>query len=121
MVAVAEAEDALLRPALLLVAPGSAERGIEAMFVERLLEPFGLPQVGVQRAVVERVDPLRLRVRILVDDEVDSGSAATASRKAYMSLNFQPVSTWSSGNGSGPGKKAFLAKCRRTDESLPIE
>ena len=42
------------------------------MLVERLLEPLGLPQIGVQGAVVERVDPLRLRGRILVDDELNS-------------------------------------------------
>ena len=72
MAAVAEAEHALLGAAFLLVAPGAAERGVEAVLVERLLEPFGLPQVGVQRAVVERVDPLRLGVRVLVDDELDA-------------------------------------------------
>src|SRR6476469_4786396 len=54
VIAVAEAEHALLRAALFLVAPGAAERGVEAVLVERLLQPFGLPHVGVQRPVIER-------------------------------------------------------------------
>ena len=71
--------------------------------------------------MVERVDPLAPRFRILVDDEIDAGSAPTFSRSAYMSLNFQVVSTWSKGNGRGLGKKAFFARCSMTAESLPIE
>ena len=50
-----------------------------------------------------------------------SNSAAVRSRNSIISRNFQVVSTWSSGNGSLPGKKALRARCRRTDESLPIE
>src|SRR3546814_9640027 len=57
----AEGEDALLRPALLLVAPRAAEGDIEAVEVERLLQSLGLPHVGVQGAMVERVDAARLR------------------------------------------------------------
>src|SRR5581483_7116206 len=56
VIAVAKAEHAFLRPALLLVAARPAERGVEAVLVERLLEAFRLPHVGVQRAVIERVD-----------------------------------------------------------------
>src|SRR3546814_19965380 len=52
----AEGEDALRRPALLLVAPRAAEGDIEAVEVERLLQSLGLPHVGVQGAMVERVD-----------------------------------------------------------------
>jgi len=37
--------------------------------VERLLQPFSLPQIGVQRAMVERVDPARHRVGILMDEQ----------------------------------------------------
>ena len=47
--------------------------------------------------------------------------AATSSRKAYISGNFQPVSTCSSGKGGAAGKKAFFARCSMTDESLPME
>src|SRR3546814_8527751 len=52
----AEGEDALLRPALFLVAAGAAEGRVEAVEVERLLQPLRLPHVGVQRAGIERVD-----------------------------------------------------------------
>ena len=71
MVLVAEAEHALLGAALLLVAPSAAEGGVEAMHVERLLQPFGLPHVGVDRAVVEGIDALLLGFGVLVDDELD--------------------------------------------------
>src|SRR3954470_4861319 len=45
--AVAEAVDALLGPALLLVAAGSAERRVEMVVVERLLQRRRLHDVGV--------------------------------------------------------------------------
>src|SRR3954454_7526506 len=48
-------------------------------------------------------------------------SAAVLSRNSYICRNFQVVSTWSSGNGGGAGKKAFLARCSMTELSLPIE
>ena len=65
----AEGEDALFRTAFLLVAARAAEGCVEAIFVERLLKPFGLPHVGMQRAVVERVDPALLGFGILVNDQ----------------------------------------------------
>jgi hypothetical protein len=48
-------------------------------------------------------------------------SAAALSRSSYIARNFQVVSTWSSGKGGGAGKKAFLARCSITAESLPTE
>ena len=44
-----------------------------------------------------------------------------ASRWAYISRNFHPVSTCSSGIGGGAGAKALARRCSRTPESLPIE
>jgi hypothetical protein len=43
----AEREDALLGAALLFVAARAAEGDVEAVEVERLLKPLGLPHVGV--------------------------------------------------------------------------
>src|SRR4051812_17912519 len=71
VVFVAEAEDALLGPALLLVPAGAAERRVEPVFVERLLQPLGLPHVGVQRPVDERIDAAALSLRVLVDHQLD--------------------------------------------------
>src|SRR6266849_5020033 len=48
-------------------------------------------------------------------------AATAASRKAIISRNFQPVSTWSSGKGGRPGKNAFFARCSITVESFPTE
>ena len=54
----ADREHALLGARLLFVAPGAAERGVEAVDVERLLERLRLHDVGVnRRAVRERIDP----------------------------------------------------------------
>jgi hypothetical protein len=46
---------------------------------------------------------------------------ATSSRAAYIALNFHVVSTCNSGKGSGPGWKAFLARCSIAALSLPME
>ncbi|MCY1413219.1 hypothetical protein D9M71_286460 [compost metagenome] len=48
-------------------------------------------------------------------------SATILSRKAYISWNFQRVSTCITGNGSLPGKNALRARCSITAESLPME
>ena len=48
-------------------------------------------------------------------------SSAMRSRKAYMSWNFQVVSTWRNGNGGGAGQKAFSARRSMTELSFPIE
>src|SRR3546814_19408200 len=63
MVGRAKGEDALLGAALLLVAPSAAERRVETIFVKRLLQPFRLHPVGVQRAMIEGVDPARSEER----------------------------------------------------------
>ncbi len=69
----ADREDALLGPRLLLVTPGPAEAQVVLVVVDDLLEPLGLPHVGVHgRAVVERVDPAGDALRVLVHDEVDT-------------------------------------------------
>jgi len=65
-----EGEDALLRAALLLVTPGPAEGGVKTVQVERLLQPLGLPHIGMKRAVVEWIDAARQRLRIAVHDQV---------------------------------------------------
>ena len=48
-------------------------------------------------------------------------SAAMRARISYIALNFQVVSTCSSGNGGGAGKKALRARCSITALSLPTE
>jgi hypothetical protein len=118
----AEREDALLGARLLLVAPGAAEGRVEAVQVERLLQALRLPHVGVELgAVGEGVDAEPGRLGVLVDQELHPASRTIRSRRAYIALNFQVVSTWSSGNGGGDGKNAFLARCSMQALSLPIE
>src|SRR5205085_4804346 len=58
VIAVAKAEHALLGAALFFVATSAAKRRIEAELVERLPQPFRLPHIGVERAVIEGVDAL---------------------------------------------------------------
>jgi hypothetical protein len=53
----AKGEDALLGAALLLVAAGAAERRVELPLVQRLLQPFRLPDPGMVRAVSNGLMP----------------------------------------------------------------
>ena len=43
---------------------------VEAVMVQRLLQSLGLPQVGVQAAVIERVDAFLGRFRIVIDEQL---------------------------------------------------
>ena len=68
---VAKGIDPLLGTGLLLVAAGTTEGSVEAVFVECLLEPLGLHDVGVLAAAVhEGVDAHGEAIRVLVDDEI---------------------------------------------------
>ena len=70
MLVAAERKYPLLGAGLLLIASRAAKCRIEAILVERLLESLGLPHVSVRlRAVLERIDLQRLRLRILVHDQ----------------------------------------------------
>ena len=67
----ADREHPLLGPRLLLVAAGTAEGQVEPVLVERLLEPLGLPDVGVRRRpVVEGVDAPRHALGVLVHEQL---------------------------------------------------
>ena len=101
----AERKHPLLGARSLLVAAGAAERGVEAVAVERLLERLGLHDVGVNvEPCVNGSMPAAEPVLVDVDDG-DRGRSpfAVSSRKAIISRNFQVVSTCSSGNGGLPG------------------
>ena len=122
MVRRAEGEAPFLGPALLLVAPGAADRGVEAVGVERELQRLGLHHVGVDlRSVGDGADPLPETVVVHEHDELHADHLAVASRNSYMARNFHVVSMWSSGNGGGEGKKAFRARWSITELSLPTE
>ena len=68
-----EAEDAFLGAALFLIAPRAAKSRVKAVFVERLLQTFCLPHIGVERAVIKRIDPSFLRFGVLVDQKLHAG------------------------------------------------
>jgi hypothetical protein len=53
----------------LLVAPRPAERRVEPVMVERLLQPLRLPHIGVERAVIERIDTALLGLGVLPDEQ----------------------------------------------------
>ena len=84
----AEGEDALLGAALFLVAARAAEGDVEAVEVERLLQPLGLPHIGVERTMVERVDPAFFGFGILIDDELHAALARHAVAQFVHRLEF---------------------------------
>ena len=66
----AERKNAFLRAALFFVAAGATKGCVKAVKVQRLFQPFGLPHVGVQRAMVERIDAAFLGFRVLVHQQL---------------------------------------------------
>ena len=71
----AEREHPLFRAGFFLVAARATEGHVEIVFRKRLLQPLGLPHVGVQRAVVKGVDALFQRLGVVVDDQLHPGVA----------------------------------------------
>ena len=65
----AEGKNALFRAAFFLVTPCAAKGCIKTVEVERLLQPFGLPHVGVEGAMVKRIDIAFFRLRVLIDEQ----------------------------------------------------
>jgi hypothetical protein len=73
VVAIAKRVDSLLGARFLLVAPGAAEGGVEAVLVERRQERLGLHHVRVLAAtVLERIDARPAAFLVDVDDELDA-------------------------------------------------
>ena len=69
-----EREHTLLGPGLFLVTAGAAERDIEPVVIECLLQGLGLHDVGVERGpVVQGVDVLLDPLGVDVDQEVHTG------------------------------------------------
>ena len=66
----AEGEDALLGAGFFLIAPSAAERSRKAVLVQCLLERLCFHDIGVGRAVIERVDALRDAVLIDIFGDV---------------------------------------------------
>ena len=70
MEAVAEGVNTLLGARFLFIATRAAERGIEAVFVQRLLKAFGFHDIGMFGAAVnERVNPHRHPFRIFMHQQ----------------------------------------------------
>ena len=72
-------EHALFGTRLLFIATCPTEGEIESVLVDRLLEPLGLPHVGVHgRPMIERVDALLDTLRILVHQQVHANAVRHA-------------------------------------------
>jgi len=76
MVLRTEREDALLGAAFLLVAARAAEGSIEAVFVQRLFQRFGLHHMRMhRRARGERIDAARDAIFIDVNEKIEIEAA----------------------------------------------
>ena len=84
-----EGEDPFLGPRCLLVTPRSADRGIEAVQVQRLLQGFGLHDVGVNGSTMgDRADAPADPVTIDVDEQLEAelGHAPVAEGNHLLEL-----------------------------------
>ena len=73
MIVIAERVNPFLGAGLFLVAPRAAKRGIEAIFVQRLLQRVGLHHIGVLLAAVgERPDASLDTVLIDIDQQLQA-------------------------------------------------
>ena len=69
--AVAEGVDALFRAGFLFVATRAAERGVKAVFVQRLLQAFRFHDIGMLSAAVDkRVDAHRHPFRVFMHQQL---------------------------------------------------
>ena len=120
---VAEGEDPLLGPGLLLVAAGATEGGVEAVLLDGVEQRRGLQLVaaGAWAGLLDDppgVDRLLHRGHDQADAELGHPTVAVA-RRPRRSCG--PVSMCISGNGILAGQNAFSARRSMTIESLPPE
>ncbi len=119
---IAEGVDAFLGAGFFFVAAGAAEGRGEAVVARASSSAvvFSRPQ---QRLVSRAMGLVPAAMAGSLRQTRSSAPRARAiwSRKASISANLKPVSMWRSGNGMGPGKKAFCARRSMTEESLPME
>src|SRR5579871_2652587 len=85
----AEREDAFLGARLLLVAPRAAKRGIEFVFVERLLQGLRLHHLCMQcRARVERIDAALKTILVHMHDQAQAKALRGFVAKADHLMEF---------------------------------
>ena len=119
--AVAEGEDPLLGPRLLLVAAAAAEDGVEAVLLDPLEQGDGLVAVAAFEFVAD-LDPAGVDLVLdRGDDQPQAQLGDERSRNSITSGKLCPVSTCMIGNGTGAGANAFCARCSISTESLPPE
>ncbi|CAB4941321.1 unannotated protein [freshwater metagenome] len=69
----ANGEDSLFRSRFLFVASSTAKSEIETVKIERLLQTFGLPHVGMRRrTMIKRIYTAFNTLRVFVDKKVKS-------------------------------------------------
>src|SRR5699024_8474977 len=86
---IAKGKDALLGPRLFLIAARAANGGIEAVFVQRLLERLRFHDVGMHGGSMrKRINTLLHAFRIGVHDKLDAGfpSASIAETDNLLEL-----------------------------------
>ena len=117
---VAEAEHPLLGAGLLLVAPGTAERGVELVLPDRAQQRDRLHRVA-RRDGLDHAAGVDV-VLHLGDHQSHPGLRRPVRRgSSSTSSKLCPVSTCITGNGRRPGRNALSARCSMTIESLPPE
>ena len=118
---VAEAEHPLLGPGLLLVAAGTAERGVEAVLLDGVEQRRGLQAVaaGPRTPVSSTTRPWSIDSWTEATTSFTPSSATRRSRNSSTSSKLWPVSMCITGNGMRAGQNAFSARRSMTIESLP--
>ena len=123
MLRAAEREDALLGARLLLVAARAADRGVEAVLVQRLLQRLGLHHVGVHGgAVADRADALRDAVGVDVHAQRRRRSRRRGGRGTRSSRGTSSrCRRAAAGSAAAPVRTPCTSRCSSTELSLPIE
>jgi len=118
---VAEGEDPLLGPGLLLVPAATPEDGVELVFLDRVQQGGGLQPVTARRPVSSTTRPSSMDSWTEATTSCTPASASRRSRYSSTSVKLCPVSTCMTGKGILAGQNARSARASMTIESLPPE
>lgn len=117
---VAQADDPLLGPRLVLVTAASPEDGVEPVGPDRVQQGVVCRVLRVPSAR-SRSSPRSMYSCTEPTTSRRPSRSTVRSRNSRTSGKLWPVSTWTTGKGILPGQKAFAARWSITTESLPPE
>ena len=121
VLAVTEGKDPFFSARFFFIPAGTTKSGIKPVLVQRLLEPLGLPHIGVKRAMIKRINTPFQCFRVLVNKQFHPCISGGPVAQFIHGPEFPCRIDMQQRERRRRRENAFFARCSITALSLPTE